>query len=516
MRDRPRDLIVRALREGWSRPNELSPLAANLFKLSAAGRAMVTRVAQAWPKRLSAQELWPSGELAVLSADRLLHALLETAPVQDIELERTLTTARSALLELASGSDATSAVPDDALRFFCALGRQCFINEYVYSHTEEEFQEASQLQARLCAALQSGAPVPPLWPVAVAAYVPLHSLAQGPALLQQRWPDAMSALLDQQVREPLQEQQLRAGIPALTAIEDEISIKVRSQYEEMPYPRWVISAPVGRAVDIDLYLRDQLPLAPLHACVKRDELDVLVAGCGTGQHSIETAQRFTGAKVLAIDLSLTSLSYAKRKTQALGLANIEYAQADLLKLGLIGRSFDVIEASGVLHHLGDPLQGWRVLLSLLRPGGVMNIGLYSKLARDVDIRPARAFIAERGYGRSAAEIRRCRQDLLNFADGTPLKNVSKYSDFFTVSSCRDLLFHVQEHEFTLPQIKAFLHDNGLTFLGFANQPAPAYRGRFPDDPAMTDFDNWHVFETENPLTFLNMYQFWLQKPATSG
>ena len=51
---------------------------------------------------------------------------------------------------------------------------------------------------------------------------------------------------------------------------------------------------------------------------------------------------------------------------------------------------------------------------------------------------------------------------------------------------------------------------------FANQPAPAYRGRFPDDPAMTDLDNWHVFETENPLTFLNMYQFWLQKPATSG
>src|SRR5439155_21736056 len=142
-----------------------------------------------------------------------------------------------------------------------------------------------------------------------------------------------------------------------------------SQYEKCPYPHRVTSTPVGRTVDIDTYLRDQLPLAPLHPRVKRDELDVLVAGCGTGQHSIETAQRFTGAKVLAVDLSLTSLSYAKRKTQALGLANIQYAQADLLKLGLIGRSFDVIEASGVLHHLGDPLQGWRIVLSLLRPAG---------------------------------------------------------------------------------------------------------------------------------------------------
>jgi SAM-dependent methyltransferase len=219
------------------------------------------------------------------------------------------------------------------------------------------------------------------------------------------------------------------------------------------------------------------------------------------------------ARVLAADLSLSSLSYAKRKTRELGLTNIDYVQADLLALGTIGRSFDVIEAVGVLHHLRDPAHGWRVLISLLRPCGVMHVGLYSALAR-ADIRTARAFIAERGYGRSAADIRQCRQDLLGSADGTPLKNVSRYSDFFTVSECRDLLFHVQEHQLTIPEIKAFLTDNNLTFLGFANAPAQAYRACFPHDPAMTDLDHWHVFETENPKTFVNMYQFWVQKPAT--
>ena len=43
--------------------------------------------------------------------------------------------------------------------------------------------------------------------------------------------------------------------------------------------------------------------------------NILIAGCGTGQHSIGTAAKFKGSKVLAIDLSLASLSYAKRKTE---------------------------------------------------------------------------------------------------------------------------------------------------------------------------------------------------------
>jgi hypothetical protein len=153
-----------------------------------------------------------------------------------------------------------------------------------------------------------------------------------------------------------------------------------------------------------------------------------------------------------------------------------------------------------------------VLVSLLRPNGFMTIGLYSELARQ-DIVAARRFIAERGYGQTAADIRRCRQDIMAVTQDGPLKAITQLGDFYTVSDCRDLLFHVQELRLKLPQIKAFLQVAGLRFLGFELESSAlyAYVRQFPADKTMTDLDNWHVFETRNPQTFIGMYQFWVQR-----
>lgn len=246
-------------------------------------------------------------------------------------------------------------------------------------------------------------------------------------------------------------------------------------------------------------------------------IDILIAGCGTGQHSIETAQRFEAARVLAVDLSISSLSYAKRKTQELGLTSIEYAQADLLKLSSLGRSFDLIESSGVLHHLADPLLGWQVLLSLPRPGGFMRLGFYSDVARR-NIVKARAFIAGRGYGATANEIRRCRQDLTDLDKTADFGDALTTPDFFSNSACRDLLFHVQEHRMTLTGIAAFLRANNLVFLGFEIDAdvLGAYRQRFPADRAATRVGQWQIFENENPDTFRSMYNFWIQKGANDA
>jgi SAM-dependent methyltransferase len=292
-----------------------------------------------------------------------------------------------------------------------------------------------------------------------------------------------------------------------------VSGLVQQQYEENPYPRWIKPAPVGKSMTIDRYLRARFPLAAVGDISNTRGLEILIAGCGTGQHSIETARQFAGAQVLAIDLSLTSLCYAKRKTRELGLNNVEYVQADILRLDSIGRVFDLIEASGSLHHLEDQLAGWRLLLSILRPGGFMRLGLYSRTARR-DINDARSFIAQRGYGSSAEDIRRCRQELMAQGDDTPLKRTTELMDFFSTSACRDLLFHVQETHLTLREIGDFVRQNRLEFLGFElpGHILQSFRQRFPDDTTMTELDRWQTFEAENPSTFIGMYQFWIRKP----
>ena len=84
-------------------------------------------------------------------------------------------------------------------------------------------------------------------------------------------------------------------------------------------------------------------------------------------------------------------------------------------------------------------------------------------------------------------------------------------DYNATSAIRDLLFHVQEHQFTIPRLKRMLEVNGLEFLGFLFRDAQVkalYLERFPDDPACVDMDTWAVFEAEFPLTFVSMYQFW--------
>ncbi|MSP48384.1 MAG: tetratricopeptide repeat protein [Alphaproteobacteria bacterium] len=498
--------LVRALSEPRDSPGKLSPTGAAFVRLN----PVLDGAANRAPEHSSTALLEPA-EVAAASADPLLRALLESGPVCDVGLERLLTRARRSLLEPVRSSD--EAAPE----LFVALARQCFINEYVFACDADEAAEARALRDALAATLEAGSPVSVRRLVAVGAYVPLHALPNAGRLLDRAWPAGVNDLLRLQIREVEEERRIRSAIPRLTGIAGEVSGLVRSQYEENPYPRWIAAAPVAEPETIDALLARRLPWSGFRPLARDGGLDVLVAGCGTGKHSIGTAQRLKGARVLAVDLSLASLAYATRKARELGLTTVEHAQADLLELGALGLRFDVIESVGVLHHLVDPLAGWRVLLDLLRPGGVMRLGLYSETARR-DIVRARTFIAEKGYRPTAEDIRRCRQDLMAPERRSGFAGVLRSTDFFSLSGCRDLLFHVQEHRMTLPAIAAFLEANGMRFLGFdIDAPAvDAYRRRFGDGQATTSLANWQVFERENPDTFFAMYQFWIQKQGPAA
>lgn len=498
-----RRMLTRALTEGWTAPSAFSPTAIALIRHSP-WRPLIDRAAEAWPARLPATALGPQQLMAL--HDPLLRALMQSTPVHDPGLEKFLAACRFALLEIAEGEPTHET--EDLLDAACALARQCFINEYVYAADDDEEARSRQLRVRFDDALRAEEAASPLHVAAVAAYFPLHEFGAADALLARAWPAPVAALLDQQVREPREEAALRATIPQLTPIEGDVSRAVQTQYEANPYPRWITAGTQRRYPRIDDYLRETFPAATFRPLGKRG-LDILIAGCGTGQHAILTTQQYEGARTLAIDLSRSSLAYAMAKTRKLGL-DIEYAQADIMRLGALERRFDLIESVGVLHHMADPWAGWRVLLSLLRPGGFMRIALYSEIAR-WGVVAAREEIARRGYGASAAEIRLFRRELMQRNDSAA-QNVLRMMDFYSMSECRDFLFHTQEYRMTLPAIKQFLGEQNLRLVSMEVVPVRArqYATLFPNDPAMTDLNNWDAFERDNPHTFESMYRFWVQ------
>jgi 2-polyprenyl-3-methyl-5-hydroxy-6-metoxy-1,4-benzoquinol methylase len=476
-----------------------------LIKQSPAVAAPLRRLAAARPRQLPLAELLGPRGVTLIAHEAMLLALLQSKIVHDIELEQLLTAIRRGLLQEVTERH-PAVIDNDGLALFGALAQQCFLNEYVFALGESEREQLRQVRDRIANALGAGAEIAPLDVIVAASYEPLHTLPGASALLDRSGPEAVEQLLTQQIREPAEEAADYGEIPSLTAIDDATSLQVKSQYEENPYPRWT-TVPHVHPTTVVNFLWDRLNILPAGWSRTTAGVDILIVGCGTGSHPIDSGLRFPQARILATDISRKSLAYARRKTRALGFTNVIYAQADILKLASLQRRFDVIEAVGVLHHLADPEAGWRTLLSLLRPNGLMLVGLYSATARR-PLAAVRAFIAERGYRPTAAAIRNCRQDLIRRGGMPPFR------DFSSVSGCRDLLFNVMEHQFTIPQIETFLDANRLTFLGFDQLPPDVLRQfsqQFPDTATLRDLKSWHAYEQMHPLTFGNMYFFWVQK-----
>ena len=100
---------------------------------------------------------------------------------------------------------------------------------------------------------------------------------------------------------------------------------------------------------------------------------VLEAGCGVGAQTVTLAQRSPTARFTSFDISADSLAEAKRKTDAAGLSNVQFQQADLFALPFSPESFDHVFVCFLLEHLSRPVEALAILKRLLRPGGTMTV-----------------------------------------------------------------------------------------------------------------------------------------------
>lgn len=446
---------------------------------------------------------------APLLGDPLLLAVLRSGPFRNPEVERLLTALRRVLvLEVAPERLEERPLFDLAL----ALAQQCAINEHVWAADAEEEGRAEAL-ARSIAGLLDGDAAAGRRLVLAALYRPLSRLLGGairPEAAQRIRPRALGEVVVRRLAEAADERERALAMPRLGAIEEATARRVALQYEASPYPRWTsvgLIAPARMRRVLGRYLS-----AGELAFLDRPS-EILIAGCGTGQQAVQAALAYgPQARVLAIDLSAASLAYAARMAERFGASNVTFAQADLQTLheapGLAGR-FDVIECTGVLHHLADPFAAWRALLACLARDGRMLVGLYSAVARR-GLAALRCEPAWPGPGCSDEALRAYRQVLLDRPAEAAGGDLTMSRDFYTASNFRDLALHVSEHPLTLPEIAAFLDASGLAFRGFQLEPGTfqRFRAGFPGESWPGSLGAWAQFEEAHPHTFAGMYILW--------
>lgn len=126
---------------------------------------------------------------------------------------------------------------------------------------------------------------------------------------------------------------------------------------------------------------------------------------------------------------------------------------------------------------------------------------------------AREIIQALGIKGTPTGIREFRQKVLNGEIKELLDLPNFAHDFYSLSECRDLCFHIQEHRFNSDSLKKLLDSHSLSFCGFivSEEAKKVYREQYPEDIDMTSLKNWGELEAEYPSTFSSMYQFWAQK-----
>ena len=435
--------------------------------------------------------------------DRLVRAVLQRAVIVSPEIEALAKRLRRHALERRDASCLLSS----RLGFFACLAAQVFNTEYAYDALPEE-------EAALDTLLADGPPAEPSLLALIGAYRPLIDvLGETAPPHPSKFPE-LAFLFRQQIAEPRRERALKATIPALTPVSADLSDRMRAQYEAFPYPRWfgvdhVRPRPFGQVIVerfSDVHF-GTLPQGPV---------EILIPGCGTGQQIAQVASLFKHARITAVDLSLTSLAYASRKLDALGIKLHRFGQADILAMRDWDERYDFIECMGVLHHMERPEEGLAVLTGLMKPHGIMRLGLYSARVRG-EFDGARKFVAEHSLPDTPEGVRTARKLIADLPAGDSIREAMESQDFFSISGLHDLVFNVHECSYTPLDLKQLLDDAGLELLGF-DHPDPGvtirYRARFPDDPAQTDLANWEAFEADFPGTFASMFVFWCRQKVT--
>jgi SAM-dependent methyltransferase len=237
---------------------------------------------------------------------------------------------------------------------------------------------------------------------------------------------------------------------------------VRDFYESHPYPKPLTNLDRHRELYRNPDRRRAWSLLLWPAEKPRADREILVAGCGTSQAAVH-ALREPDARITAIDISETSLRHTGELQRKYRLSNLELHRLAIEEVRDLGRTFDQVVCTGVLHHLPDPDLGLRSLRNVLAPDGAMHLMVYAAYGR-AGVYMMQEYCRLLGLGTTGAELRDLGATVGELSADHPIAALARRTKDFTYpDALADALLHPQDRAYTVPQLYTWLERCGLEF-----------------------------------------------------
>jgi SAM-dependent methyltransferase len=277
---------------------------------------------------------------------------------------------------------------------------------------------------------------------------------------------------------------------------------VAAQYESWVYPKPILD--MAEAVIRRKYFDVSDPAIARRKYwpkkVEPDELDILIAGCGSNQAAYYA---FTNpeSRVVGIDVSGASLAHEQYLKEKHNLHNLELHHLNLEQTASLGQTFDLIVSSGVLHHLPDPGAGLRGLRDVLKPHGVVSLMLYGYYPR-VGVHMLQEAFRVLGVQQDAAGVEMVKHTLDHVLPAKHHIVSYRDPDRGFDAGLIDTYLHARERAYTVPDVLQLVSEGGGKFQGWLDNldHSISLWIQNPDDPlrrlveTLPVVDQWRVVE----------------------
>ena len=282
---------------------------------------------------------------------------------------------------------------------------------------------------------------------------------------------------------------------------DPLADVVSGQYRKWVYPDPIVDLPGWLAGNWQWF-------DPSHAHrmfwpdrEPQPDLDILVAGCGTNQAAV-FAHTNPQARVVAIDVSGPSLDHHRFLKDKYALKNLELHLLPIEEVGTLGRDFDLVVSTGVLHHMASPEAGMRALAARLRPDGVAAIMLYARYGR-IGVEIMQAIFREIGLTQDEASLFTVKEAIALLPADHPVRSYLSFApDLRFDAGLVDTFLHGRDRSYTVDDCLDLVASAGLDFQGWFlkssyEPPSPPGGGFYEAVAALPDRQRWGVMERIN-------------------